>query len=356
MTTETRVGIVAGLMIVVSASVYFFYGSDTSDDSILVSTPTRVSLPPKIPPAADRPPKVADKTPAAPQRVARSPRRTPTAQSTDQLAQSTPPMRPIRPTAQPTQPAVEIASAAKASDSPIVLRTAPSLELVEATRENLRENDIPNSDDPPANPKATPISTVPQPLPRGAPMVVSRTPEVVNISPTPASDSSSSSRRPSLREMPESMWSSRTHTVSEGDTLSDISKQHFGDTSRVDDILAANPHVKSARHLKIGDVLTLPASTGSTARAASPAAALDKTSVSRAAAPDPNVRVTSVATMVAPPPSRTYIVQTGDTLYSIARKQYGSSKRWEDIFRLNKAALKNNPARLSSGMALKLPE
>jgi len=49
-------------------------------------------------------------------------------------------------------------------------------------------------------------------------------------------------------------------------------------------------------------------------------------------------------------------VQSGDTLYSIARRQYGSSNRWEDIFRLNKVLLKNNPARLARGMVLKLPE
>lgn len=343
MTTESRVGIVAGLMIVVAASVYFFYGNDPGDDSILVSTPTRVSLPPKIPPATDLRPTVADKKPAAPQRVTRSPRRTPTATSTEQLAHARPPMRPDLPAVQPKQPPAENLPNVKSSDSPIVLRTAPSSELVEATKGNLRENDDPNSDDPPTKQPPAPKSTLSPSAPRGSPTVASRPPEIINLTPTRTSVATTPPKK-SLREMPLSMWG-RNHTVSDGDTLSDISKQHFGDASRVEDILAANPQIKSARHLKIGDVLTLPASTGSAARTASPAAASD-----------PNVRVTSVATMVTPPTDRTYTVQSGDTLYSIARKQFGNSNRWEEIFRLNKTLLKNNPARLAKGMVLKLPE
>ena len=339
MTTETRVGIVAGLMIVVAASVYFFYGNSPDDDSILVSTPTRVSLPPKIPPAADLAPSPTDKKGGAPQRITRAPRRTPTAPSTDQLAKSDPTIRPIRPNAFPKQPAADIAPAGKAPDTPIILRTAPSPELVEATKDNLREKVDPIRDGPRAKSSATSETTAP----RGSPIVATRSPEVINLTPTRTDDSASPANK-SLREMPFANWG-RSHTVVEGDTLSDISKQYFGDASRVDEILAANPQIKSARHLKIGDVLTVPELKDTPARPVTPAAAQD-----------PNVRLTGAAPTPAPSTGRTYTVQSGDTLYSIARKQFGDSKRWEDIFRLNKDLLKNNPTRLAKGMVLKLPE
>ena len=339
MTTETRVGIVAGLMIVVAASVYFFYGNDRNDDNILVATPTRVSLPPKIPPSADPPPTVTAKKPTAPQRVTRAPRRTPTAAtSTDQLAQNRPPMRALPPTVQPKPLVPTHVPVAKAPDSPIVLRTSPSTELVAATRDNLREEIVPNSDNPPMKPRATPISPPQQPAPRSTPKIVSEATMVIDLTPT---RTSSDSARPSLREMPRENWAARKHTVVEGDTPTDISKQYFGDASRADDILAANPQIKSARHLKIGDVLTLPEPRGSG---------------TRPTVPDDSARPMGMTASSPPSAARTYTVQSGDTLYSISRKLYGSSKRWEDIFRLNKAALKNNPARLSNGMLLKLPE
>ncbi len=51
---------------------------------------------------------------------------------------------------------------------------------------------------------------------------------------------------------------------------------------------------------------------------------------------------------------RTYVVQSGDTLFSIARKFYQSSARWKDIRDANADKI-DNPAKLAPGTQLKIP-
>jgi LysM repeat protein len=52
--------------------------------------------------------------------------------------------------------------------------------------------------------------------------------------------------------------------------------------------------------------------------------------------------------------NRTYIVQPGDTLFSIARKFYKSSRRWKEIRDANKNKI-DNPAKLQPGQSLTIP-
>src|SRR5438067_3712609 len=52
--------------------------------------------------------------------------------------------------------------------------------------------------------------------------------------------------------------------------------------------------------------------------------------------------------------SRTYVVQSGDTLASISRKFYKSSARWEKILDANKENIPN-PAKLKVGQTLIIP-
>src|SRR5438128_9160589 len=52
--------------------------------------------------------------------------------------------------------------------------------------------------------------------------------------------------------------------------------------------------------------------------------------------------------------SRTYVVQSGDTLASISRKFYKSSARWERILNANKENIQN-PAKLKVGQSLVIP-
>ena len=71
------------------------------------------------------------------------------------------------------------------------------------------------------------------------------------------------------------------------------------------------------------------------------------------AAPEPPPPATRPAVAEAPA-TLTYRVKSGDTLVSIARKVYGTSKGWERIFEANKGLLKS-PTRVRPGMELKVP-
>jgi LysM repeat protein len=51
---------------------------------------------------------------------------------------------------------------------------------------------------------------------------------------------------------------------------------------------------------------------------------------------------------------KTYVVQSGDTLFSISRKFYKSSKRWKAILEANKKDIRN-PKDLTAGQTLVIP-
>ena len=53
--------------------------------------------------------------------------------------------------------------------------------------------------------------------------------------------------------------------------------------------------------------------------------------------------------------SRTYMVQSGDTLSKIAKQYYGDSNRYMDIFNANKDKL-SNPDKIQVGQELVIPE
>lgn len=55
------------------------------------------------------------------------------------------------------------------------------------------------------------------------------------------------------------------------------------------------------------------------------------------------------------PELKTYIVEVGDTLRSIAERFYGSTDPWQKIYEANKDRL-NNPDPLSPGQILVIPE
>lgn len=54
----------------------------------------------------------------------------------------------------------------------------------------------------------------------------------------------------------------------------------------------------------------------------------------------------------APPVSSTYVVQKGDTLWSIARRTYGDGQRWREIAQVNGIS---DPAKLRVGQTLAMP-
>lgn len=51
----------------------------------------------------------------------------------------------------------------------------------------------------------------------------------------------------------------------------------------------------------------------------------------------------------------TYVVQDGDTLWSIAQGQMGAGSRWEELFQANSELMGGDPDRLRAGMELVIP-
>jgi LysM domain len=50
-----------------------------------------------------------------------------------------------------------------------------------------------------------------------------------------------------------------------------------------------------------------------------------------------------------------YVVETGDTLFSIATSQLGDGAKWPEIYDLNKSLIGNNPALILPGQQLTIP-
>ncbi len=52
--------------------------------------------------------------------------------------------------------------------------------------------------------------------------------------------------------------------------------------------------------------------------------------------------------------TRDYVVQKGDTLWSIAKKEYGDGRQWKRLYEFNKSVI-SNPDRPKSGTRIKIP-
>ena len=119
-------------------------------------------------------------------------------------------------------------------------------------------------------------------------------------------------------------------TVGKHETLSEISLKALGSARRWHEIALLNPTVDPAR-MTVGTVLKLPVDT----------------------------LARSVETTPTQPEAvrgqRTYLVQGGDSLSSIAARLLGSANDWRRIFEANRGIMKNDPDRLSAGMTLVIP-
>lgn len=122
------------------------------------------------------------------------------------------------------------------------------------------------------------------------------------------------------------------YTVASGDSLWKIAHKHYGGgdvQAHIDAILAANPTLTET--LKVGQKITLPAGV--------------KADPARLPAEKQAAEIGA----------RTYLVKDGDTLSTIAKKELGSAKRWNEIYDLNRARI-SDPARITVGMKLTLPQ
>lgn len=151
----------------------------------------------------------------------------------------------------------------------------------------------------------------------------------------------------------------RRYTVQAGDNgWETIAKRVYGDRRYWEAVSRANPLVTPDR-LKPGvTVLNIP---------------LDPTNIqgrvltivpepTPAPSPAPGPRTTQGPARAeaapsenpAPAPEQTYVVQSGDTLSTIAKKVYGKSALWERLFEANRDRL-SDPAKVRPGMTLRIP-
>ncbi len=354
MSTETRIGIVTGLLIVVIASVYFFYSGDAQEPEFLVSTGPKVTAPLEIPssndqetaptlPAADqkaaphRPPverpapsaKTRRSKPAGGDLIVRSDGRRPLRVApvtrsrdarTQQWRRNRPsPGRTTPPTREPTTS----------------LRAGPAPELIDATRDNIARTT--NSSAQPAGGRDTTGKR--SPLPTGSLVTASHS------SPRGSTARPTANRQPP----PASSWPKR-HKIASGETLSDIALRYYDRSRAFDLILRANPQIKNPRELRIGDIITIPVPTGTAATTPSGRSTTPRTARRSEARPDPQHQ-----SRPTPSSGRTYRVRDGDTFYSIAAAQCGSSGRWQEVYGLNRDLVKDDPKKLRPGMVVRLP-
>ena len=151
---------------------------------------------------------------------------------------------------------------------------------------------------------------------------------------------------PSENRVVTSEWP-KPYEVKEGDSLEAIAKRMYGASegikpASITRIFEANKSIlKSPDRLSIGQKLTIPAPVGSAAV--------------RTPQSTPVSRPSEAATPSNTQGQRLYTVAPGDSLWKIAAAQLGKGTRYEEIFKLNAATLKNDEDNLEVGMKLRLP-
>ncbi|MBA3707813.1 MAG: LysM peptidoglycan-binding domain-containing protein [Planctomycetes bacterium] len=116
----------------------------------------------------------------------------------------------------------------------------------------------------------------------------------------------------------------KTHVIAKNETLAEISQKYYGTAKNWKKIVDANPGL-DPKSMKVGQKITIPAITATT--------------------PTPGT------TPVAGAGEHTYTVKSGDSYYTIAKKELGSASRWKEIEKLNGIG----PEELHVGQVIKLP-
>jgi nucleoid-associated protein YgaU len=135
----------------------------------------------------------------------------------------------------------------------------------------------------------------------------------------------------------------KIHVVQPGETIQRIAKTYYPSAvaKATDAILKANPTVDAAR-MKVGTKLTIPA-----LDAAAPGTPSGPAQFAIAPKPTPSSGVT---------PGGSYVVKQGDTLAIIAKRAYGTSERWHEIWTSNFQAVGDDVDHPRAGTHLNIPK
>ena len=142
--------------------------------------------------------------------------------------------------------------------------------------------------------------------------------------------------------------SSTTYTVASGDTLGGIAKKTYGKETAWTAIQAANPGV-NPNNLKVGTVLQLPAA--DQLPAGEQVAAAGKSRGATRASTPPAKKGGSKSTGTT---GRRYTVKNGDTLWKIAKAEYGTATK-ANVDRIREANSIGSDGSLKAGQSLTIP-
>lgn len=135
----------------------------------------------------------------------------------------------------------------------------------------------------------------------------------------------------------------RKYTIKSGDSFYTIASDVYGNSHYYPHLLRANPGIDPGR-LKVGMVVNLP--DPSAVKPAQPVVKPSETA-SRDTRSD---RTNDAADL-----NGEYTVRENDTLYTISKRIFGTTKRMQDIYALNRSVIGSDPGRLKVGTTLKLP-
>ncbi|MCA9288650.1 MAG: LysM peptidoglycan-binding domain-containing protein, partial [Phycisphaerales bacterium] len=150
----------------------------------------------------------------------------------------------------------------------------------------------------------------------------------------------------------------RTHTVSSGDSLYKIAERYYGDGNLWRELAQANQdRVGADGSVRQGVTLRIPprGGTASATRATTPPTPPANTA--RPGQPQTRPQAPAPAEPQRPAQadrSRTYTVASGDTLGDISMSQLGTSRRWREIYELNRDRI-DDPDHVPAGTVLVLP-
>jgi nucleoid-associated protein YgaU len=139
-----------------------------------------------------------------------------------------------------------------------------------------------------------------------------------------------------------------TYTVAAGDTLGGIAKRTYGKETAWTAIQAANPGV-NPNNLKVGTVLQLPAA--DQLPAGEQVAAAGKSRGATRASTPPSKKGGSKSTGTT---GRRYTVKNGDTLWKIAKAEYGTATK-ANVDRIREANSIGSDGALKAGQSLTIP-